>query len=191
MKPLKWFDFLLRKKRSPLPLKRDAIADQFEAVVHDAYFHFPNPDPKPFEYAILHHSEKHVGWFIVIYFEKTRHLRLALENGLCYRYYEYLVYAFRRADRIADLSKYVHFDVGSRPIGDAAVTYVIEKLIPNIENVGTRTEVLQMGICRCGHPSDVHRYHRKSEPFPSALTRGWITCAVEDCDCFTTWNEDA
>ena len=167
----------------------DLIADKLEEVIGNMFYTIKTDHSSPFEYSILFNPNKHSNWFIVLFVKSDTHLKVAMEDGTCYLFHKYLQERVRTDEMLRNIVVVTRFWLGDRPQSEDAYNELFSLLINWHKRILNAELDNNEKICiDCGHSFNDHRLMTFLENNTEAPKEGWITCPVENCACFKTWD---
>lgn len=174
----------------------ELIADRIEEAISRMFYSFSEYDPKVSEYSIYYDPKKHSSWFIELYFSDNNQLGTAIDNGTCYEVQDYLYNDFDNLNELKSVERQIYFESGNRPANEVEYHIRHHSLIEKSKYLTKSNNEVDPKICHCcGHDFDKHQLKGFTNEETNTLTKGWITCPVENCNCFLTWgvnyNEDS
>lgn len=168
--------------------KNDLIADKIEAIIQQMFTEFGESEYKPTEFGILHNPVKSNLWFIPIFFADNALLQKNLNNGICYKIYQYLLGEFDKTEDIDSIEYTIIFEPGSCPATQAGYDNLYAQLLEKREASMKDADQANIKICNnCGHNFDKHQLMTIPDNENSTPTSGWILCPEDGCNCLMTW----
>jgi hypothetical protein len=161
------------------------LADKIEQAINKMFAHFAEHNSGMCNYALLFNPKKSKKWTIVLFFNDTATLKNSLNNGFCYKAYQFLQNELILIDKELPIS--IRFETGQYPSNEIEYEQLLEKHLATFDPLNN--EKGQHQICsQCGHDWSKHKligYKTEDNPTPM---EGWMICPEEECSCFMTWD---